>query len=228
MERWRLASATVWPSLVRASCCPPVRSLRSRCSSSCALSHVCMSLQSLWPSRNHNGSGSVTSPTTASSDSSIFLPSATSGLWVCVYGYATRDQYNEILRRFSQYGHIVTHKGSCQPGTTNWIAIQYESRLQAEKALCHRNLQLNDGIFCGVFRLEDNDPKVLQTTSSLWMPPRFSALLTNGVSNHEKSGSDHEGLSERDILLVHEKEDDRDDRERSVCLRFVRWLLGVN
>jgi hypothetical protein len=87
---------------------------------------------------------------------------STTDTWVLVYGYSNASQYEDILRRFADFGHILAHRGR-----SNWIAIQYESQLEAEKALCHQHMELQaaaDGevIYCGVTRLQDNDPKLLQ------------------------------------------------------------------
>ena len=161
------------------------------------------------------------------------MPSTT-GCWVLVYGYASVSQYDEILRRFANYGHILDHRGSCQPGRSNWIALQYESRLQAEKALCHQHVQLTEGIYCGVKRLDDKDPILLQAAenalSDLWTKSISSAggnaLLPQKPDMN--GGRVNGGLEEKDILLTYETPTKLRERRRSLCERLVRWVLSVS
>lgn len=174
------------------------------------------------------------------------MPSTT-GCWVLIYGYASANHYQEIFRRFKQYGHVLDRRGSCQPGRSNWVALQYESRLQAEKALCHQHVQLAGGIFCGIKRLDDNDPILLQAAdnslSGLWTttatttesdgvmllkdqpePTRSNGDVTNG-------GSKPNGvLKEKDILLQADDRAPRNGggRKESLCDKILRWLLSID
>lgn len=153
----------------------------------------------------------------------MLLPSTT-GCWVCVYGYATEAQYQEILRRFSAYGQVINHRGSCQPTRSNWIAIQYATRLQAVKALCHRDVQLSDGIFCGVFALADNDPKVLLPSgqAGLWGTENG---VDKGVVTSNGGPPVDVTLDEKDILLA--KDSPRARQRTSLCKRLLLWLLSI-
>jgi hypothetical protein len=157
-----------------------------------------------------------------------------------IYGYANANHYQEIIRRFTGYGHVLDRRGR-----SNWVALQYESRLQAEKALCHRDLQLADGIFCGVKRLDDNDPILLQAAdnslSGLWTLPKEplleleseSPLMINGggVTTNNNGNSKPNGvLEEKDILLLpgDQTRTKGDGRKASLCEKVLRWLLSID
>jgi len=151
------------------------------------------------------------------------------GGWVLVYGYSTAAQYDEILRVFGQFGVMVQHKGSCAPGRTNWVAVQYASRLEAEKALCHQHLPLADGVFCGVKKLDGNDPILLHTAdtalSTLWS--RNSGVPeSKGTSSNARVGI----LEEKDVLLETDREQGDGNlppRTIGICERFARWVLAI-
>jgi hypothetical protein len=176
---------------------------------------------------------------------------STTGCWVLIYGYANANHYQEIFRRFTQYGHVLDRRGSCQPGRSNWVALQYESRLQAEKALCHQHVQLAGGIFCGIKRLDDNDPILLQAAdnslSDLWtttattmesdgvmllkdQPESDSTSnLTNG-GHHQPFSKPNGVLEEKDILLSSDERTPRNGggRKGSLCDKILRWLLSID
>ena len=163
-----------------------------------------------------------------------------------MYGYADQPQYDEILRCFAEYGHVLDHRGSCRPGRSNWIAIQYASPLQAAKALCHQHVQLQDGIFCGVKALPDNDPLLLQSaqpTGALFVSREPSPGIRNDLKlsvvaadgNSSESGCDAPAaVSERDILLHGGGGDRRGstgmarDANRSLCDKLLRWILSIS
>jgi hypothetical protein len=176
---------------------------------------------------------------------------STTGCWVLIYGYASANHYQEIFRRFTQYGHVLDRRGSCQPGRSNWVALQYESRLQAEKALCHQHVQLADGIFCGIKRLDDNDPILLQAAdnslSGLWTTTAttmesdrmmlsneqpestMNGDATNG-GHHQPTSKANGVLEEKDILLLpgDRTPTNGGGRKGSICENILRWLLSID
>jgi hypothetical protein len=171
---------------------------------------------------------------------------STTGCWVLIYGYASSNHYQEIFRRFTQYGHVLDRRGSCQPGRSNWVALQYESRLQAEKALCHQHVQLADGIFCGIKRLDDNDPILLQAAdnslSGLWTSTATNMesdrmMLSNEQSESTMLNGDvtptsnaNGVLEEKDILLLpgDRTHTNGGGRKGSICEKVLRWLLSID
>ena len=74
-------------------------------------------------------------------DSTLFSPpsqKAFSEGWVLVIGDTDRSKSQAILQMFQRFGNVVEHLGvdSLNSPRQNWIALQYESDLQAHKALC--------------------------------------------------------------------------------------------
>jgi hypothetical protein len=184
--------------------------------------------------------------------SSHHIPSprrtSTPGCWVLVYGYTSQAQYDEILRRFSSFGHVLDHHGSYALGQSNWIAIRYESRLEAEKALCHQHMRLVDDIFCGVKRLQDNDPILLQaqgSLDSLWNSQnkkdavrggddkRFAAPDSQGWGTTSSLprvvNANTNSLEEREILLSpNHPAVSAGRRRRGVCEEMARWIFAID
>ena len=144
-----------------------------------------------------------------------------SGNWVLIYGYTTHQQYKKLLKQFSSYGRVLNHK---KPSTLNddkaenpqnWLALQYESRLEAEKALCHDHFELSDtGVFCGVKRLNDNDPLLLQGDDHA----NSLKYLTGSATLHEVENDDDDGEQTRPNESI----------GQSVCERFFRWMLSID
>lgn len=151
------------------------------------------------------------------------------GSWILVYGYTNQSQYEELVRQFSSFGQVLKHQGSCQPGRSNWIAFQYESILEAEKALCHQHTEIVDGIFCGVKRLADNDPILMRATaqgaslSSLWNKEeeKGRGAATASASNKTIMGED-------DILMSPNHPSLQGRRKRGVCEQFFMWIYSIS
>ena len=161
------------------------------------------------------------------------LGSSKSNCWVLVFGYATAEQYQELLERFSRHGHVVDHCGLCQPGLSNWIAIQYANELEAKKALCHSPVKLSNNIYCGVKPLSDDDAILLHNKNSVLLDnggdlwgQGGSALDTNGQDSF--AATQHRpprALTENDILLS--GQDKPTNRDSNICNRLLRWILGI-
>ncbi|KAM6934260.1 nucleoporin NUP35 isoform 1-T1 [Xenentodon cancila] len=66
--------------------------------------------------------------------------------WVTVFGFPPASA-SYILLQFAQYGNILKHK-MASPG--NWMHLQYQSRLQARKALSKDGKVFGDFIMVGV------------------------------------------------------------------------------
>jgi hypothetical protein len=141
------------------------------------------------------------------------------GNWVLVYGYTNREQYLALLKTFSSYGTVLQQKGNNtwfdvhgKSIHSNWLALQYESRLQAEKALCHNHFQIEPGIFCGVNLLEENDPILLLQSDS--KPRQHDDQQVRGNDDNEST-------------LVCSGIVGSIERSQSPCERFFRWLLSI-
>ena len=157
---------------------------------------------------------------------------STSGCWVLVYGFSTAEQRKALVVRFRTFGHILDSRSD---NRSNWIAFQYQSPLEVEKARCHQHmaLTLKDGntIYCGVKRLSDNDPVLVPVggpfLSGLWSsatdasPSLVSETMTRedsgaivafeskAIADEPKSVPGDDGksrLEEEDILLASSKD----------------------
>lgn len=146
--------------------------------------------------------------------------------WVVVYGYASEVQYNSILRRFQSFGKIVSHRGSCRPGKSNWIALQYETSLQAQKALSQQNCLLMDGVLVGVTGLTPSLKQSLEwnPTASLSSLPQVASNL-----NNDKFQTGDVIINEEDILVLsppNKKQSSITGGKGTVCDRFMSWWFG--
>eukprot|EP00523_Entomoneis_sp_CCMP467_P006211 CAMPEP_0168728068 /NCGR_PEP_ID=MMETSP0724-20121128/5495_1 /TAXON_ID=265536 /ORGANISM="Amphiprora sp., Strain CCMP467" /LENGTH=356 /DNA_ID=CAMNT_0008774905 /DNA_START=43 /DNA_END=1113 /DNA_ORIENTATION=- len=167
------------------------------------------------------GASSRATPHTPSVVTENSLVPSTSNCWVLVFGYATNEQYEELLQRFSSFGQVLDHRGLCQPGQSNWIAIQYANELEAKKALCHSTVKLSSNIYCCVQPLADDDPILLHKYPSTLAGS--NGLWSTGTTTDVSSAA-LGGLTENDILL---KGRIQTQREENICTRMLRWVLGV-
>jgi len=79
---------------------------------------------------------------------------------VTIFGFPTRDA-SIILRHFQEYGEIVQH--SVPSGQANWIHLQYQTPVQALRAI-DRNGKVVSGYMIGVIFASEHD---LEITSKL-------------------------------------------------------------
>lgn len=144
-----------------------------------------------------------------------------------VYGFSTTEQYEQVLERFRPYGHILDQRGSSgEARNSNWVALQFESRLQAEKAICHSTVQLSSHIFVGVKRLDDADPILSQASSGSLQELWGNSSSTSGAKRNLLTSEG--GLKEIDILLCHKDDDPvaaAKIHQRSLCQRFLLWVF---
>ena len=135
-------------------------------------------------------------------------------LWVVVFGFTTPAQYESIIRHFNSFGKIVSH----HLGQSNWVALEYESLLQREKALSQTSL-LMDGIMVGVTRL------TLSLRQSLdW---NSASTFSTQVQPFQVSQT----FKEEDVLLLtngspKKKTQFEIGASRDVCGRFLAWWFG--
>lgn len=91
--------------------------------------------------------------------------------WVTVFGFPPASA-SYILLQFAQYGNIIKHVMS---NTGNWMHIQYQSKLQARKALSKDGKIFGEAIMIGVKPcidktvMEGSDK--VSTSSSVFTPP---------------------------------------------------------
>ncbi|XP_075036587.1 nucleoporin NUP35 [Mixophyes fleayi] len=93
--------------------------------------------------------------------------------WVTVFGFPQASA-SYILLQFAQYGNVVKHVMS---NTGNWMHIQFQSKLQARKALSKDGRIFGDCIMIGVKPcidksiMESNEKSSVTSYSSVFTPP---------------------------------------------------------
>ncbi|KAM4561550.1 nucleoporin NUP35 [Fundulus diaphanus] len=120
--------------------------------------------------------------------------------WVTVFGFPPASA-SYILLQFAQYGNILKHT-MASPG--NWMHLQYQSRLQARKALSKDGKVFGDSIMVGVKPCIDKSvmgsseavsPPLSVSSSALPSTPR-SAIRSLSAS-YRSSGSDYQVVADR-------------------------------
>ncbi|XP_077304267.1 nucleoporin NUP35 [Lithobates pipiens] len=93
--------------------------------------------------------------------------------WVTVYGFPQASA-SYILLQFAQYGNIIKHVMS---NTGNWMHVQYQSKLQARKALSKDGKIFGDCIMIGVKPcidksiMESGEKTSLSSVNGIFTPP---------------------------------------------------------
>lgn len=94
--------------------------------------------------------------------------------WVTVFGFPPASA-SYILLQFAQYGNILRHS-MASPG--NWMHLQYQSRLQARKALSKDGKVFGDAIMVGVKPCID---KSVMESSDAVSPPLSSSFVNSSI-----------------------------------------------
>lgn len=144
------------------------------------------------------------------------------------YGYTSLSEYNQLLDILSSFGTLQQHQSS-----GNWLAVQYESQLSAERALCCQPVSLGSNTLCGTVR---GTPALLQrlgtgtnqssnrgtgtTAAMIHRPiPRLSAAAT--TSGRIPAVDDYLLLTDGD-----KRADDRPRPPTSICQKAMCWYFG--
>ncbi|XP_041663237.1 nucleoporin NUP35 isoform X2 [Cheilinus undulatus] len=120
--------------------------------------------------------------------------------WVTVFGFPPASA-SYILLQFAQYGNILKHT-MASPG--NWMHLQYQSRLQARKALSKDGKVFGDAIMVGVKPCIDKSVMDSCTTVSSPLSTSSSALPSTPRSAirplsaaYRSSSSDYHVVADR-------------------------------
>jgi len=101
--------------------------------------------------------------------------------WVTVYGFP-QTSFSKVLRAFQKYGDIVRYKSE----EGNWVHIQYQTRLQAQKALTKNGKIIETGVMIGV--LPYNAKRVAsagrELNPSTILAPRLQQLHLTPSNSH--------------------------------------------
>ena len=141
--------------------------------------------------------------------------------WVVAHGYTSLNEYKELLGILSSYGTIQS-----QESGGNWVAVLYESRVSAEKALTCQPVLLSNTL-CGMTR---GTPQLLQSLSSSGQPPQANIIEEEPVGNNKRVAAsvDKGNLNERDILCLQNSayESRTPYKPKSVCDKVFAWYFG--
>ncbi|XP_030065952.1 nucleoporin NUP35 isoform X2 [Microcaecilia unicolor] len=129
------------------------------------------------------------SPTQLSSfytqSDSLTLEDQLDDTWITVFGFP-QAAASYVLLQFAQFGNILKHVMS---NTGNWMHIQYQSKLQARKALSKDGRVFGESIMIGVKPcidksvMESCDRTSAISTSSVFTPP----IKTVGIPTQPSS-----------------------------------------
>ncbi|RVE58178.1 hypothetical protein OJAV_G00206690 [Oryzias javanicus] len=122
--------------------------------------------------------------------------------WVTVFGFPPASA-SYILLQFAQYGNIQKHK-MASPG--NWMHLQYQSKLQARKALSKDGKVFGDSIMVGVKPCIDKSvmdsceavstPRSISLSSSV-LPTTPRSAIRPLSATYRGSGSDYQVVEDR-------------------------------
>ncbi|XP_054642011.1 nucleoporin NUP35 [Dunckerocampus dactyliophorus] len=118
--------------------------------------------------------------------------------WVTVFGFPPASA-SYILLQFAQYGNILKHT-MASPG--NWMHLQYQSRLQARKALSKDGKVFGDAIMVGVKpcidkSVMDNSEFAASPLPSSALPSTPRSAIRPLSATYRNSGSDYQVVADR-------------------------------
>ncbi|KAM7379982.1 hypothetical protein PAMP_003313 [Pampus punctatissimus] len=122
--------------------------------------------------------------------------------WVTVFGFPPASA-SYILLQFAQYGNILKHT-MASPG--NWMHLQYQSRLQARKALSKDGKVFGDAIMVGVKPCIDKtvmdcseavSSPLSSSFSSSFLPSTPRSAIRPLSASYRSSGSDYQVVADR-------------------------------
>lgn len=173
--------------------------------------------------------------------------------WVIVYGITPKN-LSMVLSKFSSLGTVLSKYPSLSEinNGTNWIALEYKSYLEAEKALCQNNsiLDLGNGQVVVLGVVPVNEPLALSLKLKNFMELGSTGVerLAVGDGTYEmddnvngKKQLNVEGSTkvwnEEDVLYKGDKTRNaekgvRDEDENAsvpkneICDKFMKWIFS--
>jgi len=144
--------------------------------------------------------------------------------WVVAHGYASSTEYEEMFAILSSFGRIIRLEAS-----GNWLAVQFESRLSAEKAICSQPILLANSL-CGIAR---GTPSLLQKLNTgKEQSKRQPQNTAQGKEQNTKKKiltSTTGNLNENDILLLENTSFTgchQHNKKNSICEKILAWYFG--
>uniref|UniRef100_A0A3B4Y5X0 Nucleoporin NUP53 n=1 Tax=Seriola lalandi dorsalis TaxID=1841481 RepID=A0A3B4Y5X0_SERLL len=141
--------------------------------------------------------------------------------WVTVFGFPPASA-SYILLQFAQYGNILKHM-MASPG--NWMHLQYQSRLQARKALSKDGKVFGDAIMVGVKPCID---KSVMDSSEAVSSPLASSFSSSALPSTPRSAirplSAAYRSSSNDYQVVADRQTPRKDD--SFVSKAMEYMFG--
>lgn len=107
--------------------------------------------------------------------------------WVTVFGFGA-EETNAVMREFEKCGTILRHVPG--PGGANWIHIQFQDKLDAQKAHYKNGMQINGALIVGVKPLDPLQRQALTEKSQRMvfnvLPPKTQGqgtLMASGKAS---------------------------------------------
>jgi hypothetical protein len=182
-----------------------------------------------------DSSRTILPPTSTALVTTSTTTSADGDRWVVAYGYTSLNEFHELLDLLTSFGSLQQHHQS----GGNWLAVQYESRLAVERALCSQPVTLrNNNTLCGTVR---GTPALLQslwtrTTKSVETTTSTTTAFTKSSNPRPfiQSGGGGSTRSDDDVdskWLLNTNDDNDDHQHRSsantsVCQKVMSWYFG--
>lgn len=148
------------------------------------------------------------------------FPTDESNHWVVSYGYANREEFKELERILTSYGPISQNHANA-----NWLAIKYESRLAAEKALCSQPIKLSSNSLCGTVRGSQQLLQSLQAQQPSKQRTLGNQSATAPLGKSSEMQIESASLSEEDILARYDGYDGMQRNNGSICEKVMAWLF---
>jgi hypothetical protein len=172
--------------------------------------------------------------------------------WVVIYGVTTQN-LSMVLSKFSSLGTVLSKYPSLSEisNGTNWIALEYKSYLEAEKALCQNNsiLDLGHGqvIVLGVVPVNEQLAMNLKLKNFMELGSTGVERLAVGDGTYDiDNGTDgkkplnFEGTkvwSEEDVLYqgdnlghvgkgVEVEDENASGPKNKTCEKFMKWVFS--
>jgi hypothetical protein len=172
--------------------------------------------------------------------------------WVIVYGITPKN-LSMVLSKFSSLGTVLSKYPSLSEinNGTNWIAVEYKSYLEAEKALCQNNsiLDLGNGQVVVLGVVPVNEPLALSLKLKNFMEFGSTGVerlavgdgtydMDNNVDGKNKLNVEGTKVwNEEDVLYKGDEKrnagkDVRDEDENAsvpkneICDKFMKWVFS--
>lgn len=138
--------------------------------------------------------------------------------WVVAYGFRTQAQHAALVRRMESCGDVTARRGG---GTgDNWMALRFESRLSAHKALCADGALICAGGGQMVVGVAPLDGLATDLGLDLSVGPEEAER-----ERRKSLARRHDELSasrEEDLLLLADQDE---SQGKGICGRVLSWFF---